>query len=132
MIIELKRQVEYPDVVNGVLAKRVLKIGRHTVDDESINHWFVQGLIKSNDIILLGSKSPAPIKLDYSHNPSRVAVPKQEVVTTQVQTITVSGVKPLYSEPVIEKEVEKAVEAPPIVEKEVVAPKRRTVVSKRK
>lgn len=106
MIIEVKGRTEYPDIVDGVPKKRVLGVGKHTVDKASLDHWFIKGQIASGDIVVLGEKEPAPVKMDYSKNPVRVVTPKNtlEEAATQVQQVIVKGVAPLYPEPKPEPE----------------------------
>jgi hypothetical protein len=106
MLIEVKGRTEYPDIVNGALTKRILGIGKHTVDNASLDHWFVKGQIQSGEIVILGEKEPPPVKMDYSKNPIRTTTSKNtlEEVSTQVQQVIVKGVAPIYPEPKPEPE----------------------------
>lgn len=82
MIIEVKRCIAYPIGSEN----QNLKIGTHTVPDDSLNHWFVRALINNKDIVLLGDKIPEPKTLAYP-----------DAVKTTVHTITIGAVKPLDS-----------------------------------
>jgi hypothetical protein len=97
MLIEVKRQLQYPDIVNGVPKKRVLTIGRHSVNNASLSHWFVQSKIHTGGIVLVGDTEPEPKKLSYKEK--QIPVIKQTL-----ETIRVQGVQPIYPE-VKEKEI---------------------------
>jgi len=137
MIIDLKRCIEFPEANGG---KKLLQVGRHTVDSNMLDHWFVKALINEGTIILLGDKPPAPVTLIYPDKPITHRVEVQGVsmrgtlpaVNTEAEVVPVfDAEKPGKIKKLLAKDKKPAVKEDKVTAKKPVAKKPVVTIKRR-
>ena len=72
--VKVKRVVQLPDK-----DKTVLKPGEgmiHTIDDDIMSHWFIQGMVESGDIIIVTEENQKQKVLPYNRPKVAISTPK--------------------------------------------------------
>lgn len=109
--VKVKRVVQLPDK-----DKTVLKPGEgmiHTINDDIMSHWFIQGMIESGDIIIVTEENQKQKVLPY--NRPKVAIsPKVVEIKPQDDKLVVPRIEVNYLEEkapvVVEAKVEEVKE----------------------
>jgi len=110
--VKVKRVVQLPDK-----DKTVLKPGEgmiHTIDDDIMSHWFIQGMVESGDIIIVTEENQKQKVLPYNRPKVAISTPKVVEIKPQDDKLVVPRIEVNYLEEkepvVVETKVEEVKE----------------------
>ena len=110
--VKVKRVVQLPDK-----DKTVLKPGEgmiHTINDDLMSHWFIQGMVESGDIIIVTEENQKQKVLPYNRPKVAISTPKVVEIKPQDDKLVVPRIEVNYLEEkapvVVEAKVEEVKE----------------------